>query len=195
VAANNNTATGQFVPVPQGTGNSEDLKIAWIAPGNTLTPEVEVLFEFSFQGASIKVPCLCGVIGHVDGKHVVISKSALQAVSCELIRQIAAVAGTLPTSGNPLDQGLKTTKVTIRPVAPGLVVQGVETNDQLTVEFKATGVCPPNCPAPKPILELHMPKDVQPSPTPGSTPPMTPTPGMSQKKPPQPEEWRSVRRP
>ncbi|HEX4608276.1 MAG TPA: hypothetical protein VH092_08730, partial [Urbifossiella sp.] len=69
----------------------------------------------------------------------------------ELVHQIAVVTPVLPLDPNPLAKGLTSTKVTVRPlVPPPLITQGVETNDQLKVEFKATGVCPLVVPPPAP---------------------------------------------
>ncbi|HEX4613167.1 MAG TPA: hypothetical protein VH092_33570, partial [Urbifossiella sp.] len=66
-------ATGNFTPVPQGA--DAGLTISWVAPGNTLPPRVEVAFEFTYQTAALKVPCVVAVVGEVKDKSVVISKA------------------------------------------------------------------------------------------------------------------------
>ncbi len=152
--------TGNFTPVPQGADG--DLTINWVAPGNTLTPQVEIAFEFVYQTATLKVPCKGGVIGDVKAKTVVVPKEEVARLANDLLAQIAAASPVLPLDANPLAKGLISTKVTIRPLAPGMKVQAVETTDKLRVEFNATGVCPlPAEPAPKPMDPPQKPEMLQ----------------------------------
>jgi hypothetical protein len=140
---------GKFRPLPQGSGNDGDLKIAWNAPGTVLPPSVAVdlTFEYSPPGSktivTIKIPCQGRVIGQVTEAAIVLPKATLDAIAADLVGQIAA-AGSLPLAPNPLDAGLKSTTATITPlVPPGVFAQGAPTADQLSVEFKATGACAP----------------------------------------------------
>lgn len=168
-----------FTPVAQGA--DAEIKMNWVAPGNALPPRVEVAFEFPYQGATLKVP----VVGEVKDKSVVIPKGEASRLAAELVCQIATATPTLPVDPNPLAKGLTSSKVTVRPLAPPpILTQGVETTDQLKVEFKATGVCPPGMPPVHlpalPHGQPHLPPHVQlpqPLPAPQSLPqvPLSPT--------------------
>jgi len=107
-----------------------------------------------------------------DLKEIVISKPMLDRIAGELVAQIAA-RGPIPIDNNPLAKGIKSSKVTITPLAPlGTVVQSATTVDNLSVSFKEEGICVP--PAPGMPLPPAM------IPPPGSAvpyPPAAPVPG------------------
>lgn len=131
-----------FVPVPRGADG--ELKLNWVAPGNTLTPQVEVAFEFTYQKTTLRT----AVVGDVRIENktgvVVISKGETARLAAELVGLIAHVPPPPPLEPNPLDKGLTSAKVTVRPLAPPpFLSQGVETVDQLKVEFKAVIGPPP----------------------------------------------------
>ena len=119
-----------------------------------------------------------------DLKEIVIPKQMIDAMTADLINQIAAI-GPIPAATNPLTKPIKSTKVTIIPLAPfGYVVQSATTSDQLTVSFKEEGMCAPMLPqnavpCPVPVMPLPCPPGC-PFPSPQGLPlyPLNPLPGQ-----------------
>jgi hypothetical protein len=125
-----------FLPVALGSG-TEKLSIRWVAPGNVLTGQAKVRFEFEYATGDVKVKLQSEVPGTVTKQAVVIGKDDLDRLTCDLIGQIVQVSPRLPREPNPLAAPLVSTKVTITPVPPDgdFVPQSVEANDSLQLEF------------------------------------------------------------